>query len=46
LRAVLTVMKLLIPLALAATVLVSAMTVGSRHKHTKPSPQRSLQLHR
>jgi len=46
LRTVLTLLKLLIPLALAATVLVSAMTVGSRHKQTKPAPPRSLQLHR
>jgi len=46
LRTVLTLVKLLIPLALAAAVLVSAMTVGSRHKPTKPAPERSLQVHR
>jgi len=37
--------KLVIPLALAAAVVVSAATAPSRHHALKPSPARSLQLH-
>jgi hypothetical protein len=46
LRVVSILMKLLIPLALATAVVVSAMTVGERRTHAKPSPTRSLQSHR
>jgi hypothetical protein len=38
--------KLLIPLALAAAVLVAAITVQPPRTHAKPAPTRSLQLHR
>jgi hypothetical protein len=38
--------RLLIPLALAAAVVVSAMTVQRPHTPAKPAPTRSLQLHR
>jgi hypothetical protein len=40
--------KLLIPLALAAAVLVAAITVQEPRTHAKPTPSRSrsLQLHR
>jgi hypothetical protein len=41
-----TLMKLLIPLALAAAVVVAAITVQSPHAPEKPAPARSLQLHR
>jgi hypothetical protein len=38
--------KLLIPLALVAAVLVSAMTVGPHRSNAKPTPARSLQINR
>jgi hypothetical protein len=41
-----TLVKLLIPLALAATVLVAALTVRPHQTPAKPAPARSLQLHR
>jgi hypothetical protein len=41
-----TLMKLLIPLALAAAVVVAAITVQPPHAPAKPVPTRSLQLHR
>jgi hypothetical protein len=41
-----TLVKLLIPLALAAAVLVAAMTVQHPQSRAKPTPSRSLQLHR
>jgi hypothetical protein len=37
--------KLLIPLALAAVVVLSAVTAQARHQQIKPAPARSLQLH-
>jgi hypothetical protein len=43
---VLTLVKLLIPLALAAAVLISAMTVRPPQTPATPAPARSLQLHR
>jgi len=39
-------MKLMIPLALAATVLISAISSPERKTPTKPVPARSLQVHR
>jgi hypothetical protein len=41
-----TLMKLLIPLALAAAVVVGAITVHAPQAPAKPAPTRSLQLHR
>jgi hypothetical protein len=41
-----TLVKLLIPLALAAAVVVAAMTVRPPQTPAKPAPARSLQLHR
>jgi len=41
-----TLVKLVIPLALAAAVLVAALTVQPPQTRTKPAPTRSLQLHR
>jgi hypothetical protein len=41
-----TLVKLLIPLALATAVLIAAITVQPARTHAKPSPARSLQLHR
>ena len=38
--------KLLIPLALVAAVLFSAMTVPAHHSKAKPEPQRALLLSR
>jgi len=46
LRVVPTLVKLLIPLALAAAVLVSALTVDAPRTHAKRSPTRSLQINR
>jgi hypothetical protein len=46
LRVVPTLVKLLIPLALAAAVLVAAMTVDAPRTHARPSPTRSLQINR
>jgi hypothetical protein len=37
--------KLLIPLALATAVLISAATARTHQTHVKPQPQRSLSLH-
>jgi hypothetical protein len=37
--------KLLIPVALAAVVVVSAVTAQARHQRLKPVPTRALQLH-
>jgi hypothetical protein len=39
-------MKLLIPFALAVAVLLAAITVQPPQAPAKPSPTRSLQLHR
>jgi len=40
-------LRLLIPLALAAVVVVSAATTAQgRHPRAKPAPARTLQLHR
>jgi hypothetical protein len=39
-------MKLLIPLALVATVLISAISSPERKAPVKPTPARSLQVHR
>jgi hypothetical protein len=41
-----TLMKLLIPLALATAVLFSAATATQHPTHAKPGPQRSLQISR
>jgi hypothetical protein len=41
-----TLIKLLIPLALATVVLFSAATAAHHREHAKPEPQRSLQLNR
>jgi len=38
--------KLLIPLALAATVLVAAVSARPHEAPLRPAPSRSLQLHR
>jgi hypothetical protein len=38
-------LRLLIPLALAAAVVVSAVTAQERHQRAKPAPARALQLH-
>jgi predicted membrane-bound mannosyltransferase len=38
-------LRLLIPLALAAAVVVSAVTTQGRHQRAKPAPARVLQLH-
>ena len=38
--------KLLIPLALAAAVVIAAITVPEPKTHVKPAPSRSLQSHR
>jgi hypothetical protein len=38
-------LRLLIPLALAAAVVVSAATAQGRHERAKPEPARTLQLH-
>ncbi len=40
-----TLVKLVIPLALAAAILVAAITVQPPRTHAKPAPERSLQLH-
>jgi hypothetical protein len=37
--------KLVIPLALAAAVVVSAVTAQARHQRLEPAPTRALQLH-
>ncbi|MFL6036446.1 MAG: hypothetical protein ACJ74I_15350 [Gaiellaceae bacterium] len=39
-----TLLRLLIPLALAAAVVVSAATAQGRHQRSKPAPVRTLQL--
>jgi len=41
-----TLLRLLIPLALAAAVVVSAATAHGRHQRMKPAPVRALQVHR
>jgi len=38
-------LRLVIPLALAAAVLVAAINAPGKHVRTKPAPTRSLQLH-
>jgi len=38
-------LKLVVPLALAAAVVVSAVTAQARHQRLKPAPTRALQLH-
>jgi len=38
-------LRLLIPLALAAAVVMSAATAQGRHQRAKPQPARSLQIH-
>jgi hypothetical protein len=38
--------RLLIPLALAAVVVVAAVTAPGSHARAKPAPTRALQLHR
>ena len=45
-RVVATLVKLVIPLALAMAVLVAALTVQPVRTHAKPAPTRSLQFHR
>jgi hypothetical protein len=37
--------KLVIPLALAAAVVLSAVTAQARHQRLRPAPTRALQLH-
>ena len=39
-------MRLMIPLALAAVVVVSAFMAPPKHARAKPVPARTLQLHR
>jgi hypothetical protein len=46
LRVVSTLVKLLVPLALATAVLVAAITVERPQTHAKPTQARSLQFHR
>jgi hypothetical protein len=41
-----TLLRFLIPLALAVAVVVSAATAQGHHQRTKPAPVRALQLHR
>jgi len=37
--------RLLVPLALAAAVVVSAVTASPAQRHAKPAPSRALQFH-